>query len=221
MTQGNAFRRDQKIEQTYGAQFFEAGAREILTSKASDPYHYQLYIGTHEVQVDIGDCAYWLSEDRKVAHLDRGPCKITSHHFLAVIRGFAPETKSSTIGHGTVLPYINGASTKQIFPPDRPGDPTLQLLLMPPHTMEQAHHIHSTARLVYVLEGSGISIVGQKGNTSTQILKPGTTIALDRMCPHHFKSFEEKLLVMPLHVWSSTGRDEANHPMFNGTFEIG
>jgi mannose-6-phosphate isomerase-like protein (cupin superfamily) len=221
MTQGNAFRRDEKIEKTYGAHFFEAGAQEILDSKASDPYRYQLFVGQHVVTVEAGDCAYWLSEDRLVAHLNRGPCQITSQHFLAIVRGFAPENKTSTITRGTVLPYINGASTKQIFPPDRPGDPTLQLLLMPPHTMEQAHHIHSTARLVYVLEGSGISVVGQKGNTSTHVLKPGTVIALDRMCPHHFKSFEENLLVMPLHVWSSTGRDESNHPMFNGTFQIG
>lgn len=220
MTRGNAFPKDQRIERAYGARFFDVGEKGSLRSQESDPYQYQLFVGEHVVRVEAGDCAYWLSENSKVAHLDRGPCEIRSLHFLAIVRGFAPESKTSTLTRGTVLPYINGASTKQIFAPDRPGDPTLQLLLMPPHTMEQAHHIHSTARLVYVLEGSGISVVGQKGNTSTQILKAGMTIALDRMCPHHFKSFEESLLVMPVHVWSSIGRDESNHPMFNGTFEV-
>jgi hypothetical protein len=220
MAQGNVFRRDEAIERVYGAQYFSPGTSAVVDSNSADPYRYQLFVGSHHVNVESGDCAFWLSADRTTAHLSRGPCQIISEHFLAIVRGFAPENKTCSITRVTVLPYINGASTKQIFHPDRPGDPTLQLLLMPPHTMEQAHHIHSTARLVYVLEGSGVSVVGQKGNCSTQVLKSGSVIALDKMCPHHFKSFEEHLLVMPLHVWSSTGPEESNHPMFNGTFQV-
>ena len=80
-----------------------------------------------------------------------------------MIRGYRTENKSVELGTNTVLPYVNGCSTRQVFPPDRAGDPTLQLLKIPPHSSEQAHHIHSTVRVVYVLEGWGHSIVGMNG----------------------------------------------------------
>lgn len=51
-------------------------------------------------------------------------------------------------------------------------------------------------------------------------LIPGKTVILQKMCPHHFETDSEHLIVLPLHVFSSIGRAEENHPMFNGTHLI-
>lgn len=145
---------------------------------------------------------------------------IHSRHMATVIRGYMPEDKTTTIHQGTTLPYVNGCSTKQLFTAERPGDPTLQLLYMPPHTTEQAHHIHSTARVVYVLSGRGTSIVGIDSKIIRQTLVPGMVCVLEPMCPHHFETKDEPLMCIPLHIYSSVGRQEWNHPMFHGTHLI-
>ena len=43
---------------------------------------------------------------------------------------------------------------------------------------------------------------------------------LERMCPHHFETGDQGLVVLPVHVWSSVPSAEHNHPMFNGTFTM-
>ena len=90
------------------------------------------------------------------------------------------------------------------------------MLYIPPFTSEQAHHIHSTSRIVYVLAGKGKSIVGQSKSTKTFDLIPGQVLVLDKMIPHHFSTGKEGLIVLPLHVFSSISQ-EFDHPMFNGT----
>jgi quercetin dioxygenase-like cupin family protein len=91
---------------------------------------------------------------------------------------------------------------------------------MPPHTTEQAHHIHSTVRVVYVLSGRGNSVVGIGDQTATHELLPGMVCILEPMCPHHFETNGEPLLCTPLHIFSSTGRHELDHPMLHGTHLI-
>ncbi len=114
-----------------------------------------------------------------------------------------------------------GCSTKQIFPPDRPGDPTLQYLFIPPNSAEQAHHLHPTVRVVWVLEGHGTSVVGMDSNTVTEELVPGKVCILEPMCPHHFETpFGEERVVVPFHAFSTVPSAEANPPMFNGTFLV-
>jgi mannose-6-phosphate isomerase-like protein (cupin superfamily) len=135
------------------------------------------------------------------------------------IFGYTPESRSSTFGKFTDLPYINGCSSKQLINPVRPGDPTWQMLYIPPFTSEQAHHIHSTARVVYVHSGKGLSHVGSAGNTTQHVLQPGMVVVLDKMIPHHFSTTDEPLVVLPLHIFSST-TEEHDHPMFRGTYRI-
>ena len=144
-------------------------------------------------------------------------CWISSRRLAVVVRGYMPEDRTTTIQQGTTLPYVNGCSTKQLFPAERPGDPTLQLLYMPPHTTEQVHHIHSTFRVVYVMAGCGISVVGLGSHVTHHELVPGTVCVLEPMCPHHFETSAEPLLCIPLHIFSSTGRQELDHPMLSGT----
>ncbi len=206
------------LQTLYGVQYFRPQERAIVEAKENDLYYYKLFVGKHEITVENGDCVYYLSSNKKVAHLNRGPAVVSSEHFATIIRGYMPESKTSTIIANTNLPYVNGCSTKQIFPPDRIGDPTLQLLSIPPYSAEQAHHIHSTVRVAYIMAGAGRSVVGMEKQTVVEDLFPGKTVLLQKMCPHHFETDGAHLVVLPLHVFSSPGSAvEANHPMFNGT----
>jgi mannose-6-phosphate isomerase-like protein (cupin superfamily) len=213
-----ALKRD--LAELYGARFFVAGSNAIAEARSTNLYHYRAYVGAHDVAVEAGDCVYYIGDDARSASLRRGPARIASRYLATVIRGYMPEDKTTTIHQGTTLPYVNGCSTKQLFPPERPGDPTLQLLHMPPHTTEQVHHVHSTVRVVYVMAGRGITVVGIGDHIVTHELTPGTVCILEPMCPHHFETAGELLLCTPLHIFSSTGRQELDHPMLYGTHLI-
>ncbi len=209
------------ISKIYGANYFEPDVKFIKCSLSNDLYYYKCFIGDHTVEVEAGDCVYWISDNGEIAYLERGPSVIKSKNCATVIRGYMPENKSCEIKTMTTLPYINGCSTKQIFPAERLGDPTLQMLYMPPFTSEQAHHIHSTVRVVYVKSGQGYSIVGMEDKSVKEELYRGKVIVLEKMCPHHFVTENQPLTVVPLHVWSSVQGMEHDHPMFNGTHQIG
>lgn len=208
---------DAKLKELYGVHYWETNQQAVYEAPENDLYYFTTYIGQHDINVERGDCIYYLSDDLKMAHLERGSAQVSSQHIATVIRGYMPENKASGIQTKTNLPYVNGCSTKEIFPPDRLGDPTLQMLNIPPHSAEQAHHIHSTVRVAYILSGTGRSIVGMEGKIVTEDLYPGKVCILEKMCPHHFETDDDHLVVIPLHVWSSVGAMEVNHPMFNGT----
>jgi uncharacterized RmlC-like cupin family protein len=152
------------------------------------------------------------------ARIERGGQSISFDGVCVVIRGYQCETKTSRFESVSNLPYVNGCSSHQVFPPIRIGDPTMQLLYLPPNTKEQIHHIHSTTRVVYVKDGRGYSIQGMKGEKKIELNK-GDIIILDKMTPHHFKTIEDELIVIPIHIFSSTD-SEYNHPMRNGTFSV-
>jgi len=205
----------------YGAFYFEDKEIEYFTPKKNTLYTYKTYIGKHTIHLEQGDCIYYISKDKNSAILSNNVETIQSFYCATVIRGYNPPSKTNSLSEQTFLPYVNGCSTRQIFPPERLGDPTMQMLYIPPFTSEQAHHIHSTARVVYCLEGSGYSIVGMKDNMIKTELKAGMVIILEEMSPHHFETKESSLKVIPLHIYSSIGNLEFNHPMFNGTHIIG
>ena len=209
------------LKDLFGVQYFEPNTNEIVEAKEDDLYYYTVYIGKHKVDVKRGDCVFFISEDRKNAYMERGAKTINSEHVATVIRGYMPENKRSEIVTKTNLPYVNGCSTKQVFSPARLGDPTLQILDIPPYSSEQSHHIHSTARVAYILHGTGRSIVGMNDKNVIEDLYPGKVVILEKMCPHHFETDNEHLIVLPLHVFSSVGSMESNHPMFNGTHLTG
>lgn len=188
----------------------------IFKSNDKDLYTYTVYTGKHNLDVEEGDSAWIVNSD--LAYIVRGKKKVFNEGMTVVIKGYTPDEKSSRIQTYSNLPYINGCSTHQIFPPIRIGDPTLQLLYMPPNTSEQAHHIHSTVRCVYVLEGSGWSVQGMKDEVE-EPLNAGDVLVLDKMTPHHFRTDNSHLVVVPLHVYSSTYL-EHDHPMKNGTHKI-
>lgn len=211
--------RQATLEALFGVYYLPPGTTKIIESSPDEMYSYTAYHGVQQFRVEKGDCAFIKTEDS--VQVLRGPIEIASKEFAVVVRGYAPPDKAASLKSRMILPYVNGCSTRQLFPPERPGDPTMQLLTIPPYSSEQAHHIHSTVRVVYVLEGQGWSVVGTATESIRQELVPGMTLVLDNMCPHHFETADSKLLVMPVHIWSALPAGlESNHPMFNGTFMV-
>lgn len=205
----------------FGAYYFDPGKSTVYEPPEDQLYYFKTYIGKHSLNIERGDCVYYFDDELNNACVRRGECEITSAHLATVIRGYMPPDATVSLKGVTSLPYVNGCSTKQLFPPIRLGDPTLQYLKMPPSSKEQEHHIHSTYRVVLILSGRGKSIVGMDNENITTELKPGTVCILEPMCPHHFESYsDEYLIALPLHVFSSVGAIEKNHPMFNGTVLI-
>jgi mannose-6-phosphate isomerase-like protein (cupin superfamily) len=192
---------------------------EIVESTDSDLYQYTVFIGKNHIYLDPKS-SYWYVDKNSVVAKTGDRSTLISDNMCVEIAGYTPETRTSTFNRGTDLPYINGCSTKQLIPAVRPGDPTFQMLYIPAGTSEQAHHIHATARVVYVVSGSGKSIVGTPGNNTSYDLNKGDVIILPKMVPHHFKTEATDLLVLPVHIFSSIGSEEFNHPMFNGTHKV-
>jgi hypothetical protein len=210
-----------QISENYQVRYFETSSPDIFEASADQLYHFKTFIGEHRVEVDFGDAVYYFSDDLQTAFVKRGRCAVESKHCATIVRGYMPPDASCSLLGTTVLPYINGCSTRQIFPPVRPGDPTLQYLYMPAGSREQEHHIHSTVRVVLVLRGRGKSVVGLEDAVVERRLQPGLVCIFDPMCPHHFETpFGEPLTVVPLHIFSAIPNLETNHPMFNGTIRI-
>lgn len=201
-----------------GAHYFKTAT--TFTSSPDSQYHFKTFSGSARIQLEAGDSCFYLSDDKKTGHCARGPKEFTSKHFCTVIRGYAPPEKSIGINTQTNLPYVNGCSTRQLFAPERPGDPTWQMLKMPAGTKEQMHHIHPTARAVYVLSGQGVSVVGNSSRVTKTVLTPGMVCILEPMCSHHFETSTQDLIVLPVHIWSSIPGLDFQHPMFNGTLQV-
>ncbi|MBL56692.1 MAG: hypothetical protein CMP61_05850 [Flavobacteriales bacterium] len=205
----------------FGAHYFDSKQSDIFESNEDQLYFFRTFIGNHKLQIEKGDCVYYFDEKLKNAIVKKGPCEVSSYHLATILRGYMHPDAVISLQGVTTLPYVNGCSTKQLFSPIRLGDPTLQYLKMPPSSREQEHHIHSTFRVVLILSGRAKSIVGMDNTSIATELKPGSICILEPMCPHHFESYpEESLIAIPLHIFSSVGSSEKNHPMFNGTVLI-
>jgi len=192
---------------------------QVIESTLYDLYQYKVYVGKNQIQLDPKSSYWYVSENFVVAKTGDNT-ELMSDYMCVEIPGYTPETRTSSFSKGTDLPYINGCSTKQLIPAVRPGDPTFQMLYIPEHTSEQAHHIHATARVVYVLKGRGESVVGTESCNTVYPLVEGNVIILPKMVPHHFRTEDSCLVVLPIHVFSSIGTEEFNHPMFNGTHKV-
>jgi mannose-6-phosphate isomerase-like protein (cupin superfamily) len=196
-----------------------SSSNEIIHSTKNDLYQYKVYVGQHFISTQTINSYWYLDNDSVVSKSGNG-VELDSKLLCVEIFGYTPETRSSSYDRYTDLPYINGCSTKQLINSVRLGDPTWQMLHMPPYTSEQQHHIHSTSRIVYVHKGRGTSHIGISDNNMKDIpLLEGDVLILDKMIPHHFSTDREELIVLPLHIFTSTG-NEFNHPMYNGTHKI-
>lgn len=198
-----------------GSQPYESGL--------SDLYQYKVFPQGYKVLPNKYS-SYWYINNRHVGcisgqELLDDPSAIKDSILCVEIIGYTPEARTSSYQKGSDLPYVNGCASKQLVAPNRLGDPTWQYLSIPPGSMEQNHHIHSTARVVYVLSGEGTSIVGMPSVQQEYKLQAGMVLILPKMVPHHFTAGDEGLAVIPLHIFSST-QLEHNHPMMAGTHAV-
>jgi hypothetical protein len=131
----------------------------VIESSDRDLYQYKCYVKSQPITTSKHS-SYWYLNDREVGCFSGDGSVFDDFTVCVEILGYTPEKRTSTYQRGTDLPYLNGCSTKQLIPPNRSGDPTWQMLQMSPKTTEQEHHVHSTARVVYVLSGEGTSVVG-------------------------------------------------------------
>lgn len=191
----------------------------VIDCDPHELYQFRVYVGEHDIQTHTRASYWYVQDDRVISITGRGD-RIGSCEMCVEIFGYTPEDRTSTFGRLTDLPYINGCSTKQLINPVRTGDPTFQMLYMPAGTSEQAHHIHSTPRVVYVARGRGISVVGTADRNTKHELNRGDVIVLGKMMPHHFETTDQDLLVLPVHVFSSNAQQDFDHPMFNGTHRV-
>ena len=96
-----ALKRD--LADVFGARYFAPGASAVIEARPTNLYHYTAFIGIHDVAVEAGDCVYYVGDDTRSAWLVRGPAQVSSRHLATVIRGYMPESKSTTIHQGTGL----------------------------------------------------------------------------------------------------------------------
>jgi mannose-6-phosphate isomerase-like protein (cupin superfamily) len=201
-----------------GYKFYNVSEKIIYESKPYDLYQYKVFIGNHSIKTNTKSSYWYINENKVISKTGENEI-FESNKMCVELFGYTPETRTSTYDRLSDLPYINGCSTKQLINPNRLGDPTWQLLYIPPYSAEQAHHVHSTARVVYVHQGKGKSHIGQDKQIKSYDLTPGTVVILDKMIPHHFSTEEEGLIVLPIHIFSSTSL-ENHHPMFAGTHKV-
>ena len=187
-------------------------------SGSESPYHYEVYKDRDVVTtVELGDSA-WVVNNGKIYTL-RGRTVLADKELIVIIRGFSPTARSAEFAKGSHcnLPYINGCMSENLIAPQRPGDPCAQLLYLPPQSAEQEHHIHSTDRVVYVISGEGVGVVDPYPESDWVQLLRKDVYVIPKGMPHHFETLANPLLVLPIHIWSSTA-DEHTHPMTLGTF---
>ncbi len=209
----------------FGYSLIEAGDINRQENLMSDLYIYTVFTGDQTVQLEPGHSVWVFRHDEShgplvSAHGIWAHDTMQSDSLTVDIAGYRPPYRSAAVDATPRLPYINGCSTAQLLPPIRPGDPTWQMLYMPPHTSEQQHHIHSTARVVYVLDGAGIAVIGLGDQAYEETLDPGDVLILHSMVPHHFYTKDSSLIVLPLHIYSTPTAGEHDHPMMGGTHII-
>ena len=146
------------VAKKYGAHYFYQDQGGKYVSKKGEMYYYEAGIAdkNQPFKVDRGDSLITVRFNEQLGEgfarwkgsSGQEDSVQLADKFYVKIRGYQCGDKSAQLTLNTNLPYVNGCSTRQIFPPERLGDPTLQQLTIPPYTSEQVHHIHPTARVV-------------------------------------------------------------------------
>lgn len=53
------------LQRLFGVEYYTSKSNVMVASRDDDLYYYNVFVGKHEVQVEQGDCIYFLSEDKK------------------------------------------------------------------------------------------------------------------------------------------------------------
>jgi hypothetical protein len=110
------------------------------------------------------------------------------------------------------LRYIDGCTDSLLIPPVLRGDPCLNLLHLPPGTVQTAH-THPSLRVGLVIRGMGHCLTPEGRSP----LAPGQAFAIPADRLHSFHTAADALLVVAYHPDSDFGPTHDNHPMINRT----
>lgn len=113
------------------------------------------------------------------------------------------------------LRYINGCTDTLLVPPVRKGDPCLNHLHFPPHSV-QTPHTHPSVRVNIVYRGSGICLVPEDEKERVPLVK-GYAFIMKTETLHSFNTEDESMDVITFHPDSDVGMTDDDHPMINRT----
>lgn len=144
-------------------------------------------------------------------------CPTLSQGFVATRMGYSGffHVGGPVEEHGR-LSYIDGCSDSLLVSPVVEGDPCLNLLHLPPHTV-QTEHVHPSCRLGVVASGHGIC----RTPDSDIPLGPGDSFEIAPQALHSFHTDTEPLRVIAWHPDSDFGPTHHDHPMINRTIIAG
>ena len=114
------------------------------------------------------------------------------------------------------LKYIDGCSDTLLISPPKLGMPCVNLLHIPPNTL-QRYHTHPSFRFGIITDGNGSC----DSDNRSDPLRPGTVFYIQKNGNHRFRTDESRLSVIAMHPDSDFGPDDSNHPMVNRTMVNG
>ena len=114
------------------------------------------------------------------------------------------------------LQYIDGCSDSLLISPPQVGLPCVNLLKIPPQTL-QRFHTHPSFRFGIIIDGQGVC----DSDNGSRNLTPGTVFYIPPDGSHRFRTTEKSLTVIAFHPDSDFGPDDRNHPMVNKTIVDG
>jgi quercetin dioxygenase-like cupin family protein len=113
------------------------------------------------------------------------------------------------------LAYIDGCRDTVLVAPVVQGDPCLNLLHLPPGTV-QSDHYHPSVRVGLVVSGQGVCVL--EGGRLTPLVS-GVVFFLPAGATHRFETDATDLLLMAWHPDSDVGPTDDDHPMLNRTLQ--
>jgi len=115
------------------------------------------------------------------------------------------------------LQYIDGCRDTVLVAPVVRGDPCVNLLQLPPCTL-QSEHLHPSVRVGLVVDGQGVCVAAGARHD----LRRGSVFVLSPCAPHRFETGASGgLLLMAWHPDSDHGPTDDDHPMLNRTLRPG
>jgi quercetin dioxygenase-like cupin family protein len=130
------------------------------------------------------------------------------HHYHGVVHVGGPiEAKGR-------LRYIDGCTDSLLIPPQRRGEPCLNLLQFPPG-IDQTAHTHPSARAGMIVSGRGRCVADGVGEVD---LIPGMAFCIHPGGVHKFQTpYGVEMRVVAFHPDSDFGPTDEDHPMLNRT----
>ena len=178
----------------------------------SDAAAYWVLVTAGEVRATLGPDCFVLRPEHYLAAT--GPGSLQGGRGLMIVqRGYCNVRQfGGPLEARGRLRYVDGCSDTLLICPPRLGEPCLNHLHIPPHTL-QSEHTHPSLRIGVIARGSGLCRT-EHGDVP---LRPGLGWLIPAGLRHSFHTQETALDVFAWHPDSDFGPTDADHPMINRT----